>query len=119
MDKRAREGRKAGSEITAIVVRYMDGRPARMHDDTDDRGTEDVCIVYPGDTASDAAEWLMAERGFIRWCTKAEAVAELVMVTVPEPAYPGDLEATLQVGAEQANVSYGFVRIAELYAEAG
>lgn len=119
MDEAAEQNGQEGREVTALVVRYMDRRPARMHDGTPDGEEADMCIIYEPDTAQAAAAWLIAERGFTRWCTKAEAVAELVMVTVPMPEDPADLEATLQVAAEWANVSYGFVRFAVLYAEAG
>ena len=112
MDVETEEDRR--EYVTAIVVRYFDGRPAVIDDDTDD-----VCIVYQSDNPIAAATWLFAERGFDRWCPRSEAIAEIVMVTIPKPDNPADLEACLQVAARTAIVTWGYARVAELYAKAG
>ncbi|MDB5530753.1 MAG: hypothetical protein JWR51_3856 [Devosia sp.] len=100
-------------DLTALVVRYLDGRPVVLDEDSDD-----ICLVYEGDTAPAAAEWLFAERSFVR-CSPSEAMAEVVMVTMPEPADPAELEAFLQIAAQVSNITWGYVRVAKLYAEAG
>ena len=111
MDERtAEEGCK---DLTALVVRYLDGRPAVIDEDSDD-----ICLVYEGDTVPAAAEWLFAERNFVR-CSRSKAMAEVVMVTIPEPADPAELETFLQIAARVSNITWGYVRVAELYAEAG
>ncbi|MHA6731584.1 hypothetical protein [Devosia sp. A369] len=105
MDATAEEGGGQGNKVTAIVVRYFDGRPTVIDDDTDD-----VCIVYQSDTPIAAVDWLFAERQFDRWCRRSEAIAEVVLVTVPMPADPADLEACLHVAARTATVTWGYVR---------
>lgn len=95
------------------MVRYLDRLPAIIDDDSDD-----VCFVYEPDTALAAGQWLFAERAFGR-CRRSEAVAEVVLVTIPEPDHPADLERRLQVAAAMSNVTWGYVRASELYVKTG
>ena len=113
MGEAAAEGDEAGSTVTAIVVRYLDGRRIFIDDDSDD-----IVIVDVDDTTHHAAKWLFAERSFEK-CRRHDAVAEVCVVSVQSPSDPAELPGILQAAAATCRLSYGFVRVAELYSEVG
>jgi hypothetical protein len=110
MAKATKEAAK-GRTLTALVVRYLDGRQSLIDGDSDD-----VCPIYEPDTVTAAAQWLFDERAFER-CRRVDALAEVVLVTVLMPVDPAELQTTLHAATMSATVSFGYVRVAALYAE--
>lgn len=98
---------EGGATVTAIVVRYLDGRRIFIDDESDD-----IVIVDEDDETHRAAMWLFAERAFEK-CRRHQALAEICVVEVPDPSDPADLPAILQSAAAASQISYGYVRALE------
>lgn len=117
MDEGAEEGRE-GRTVRVFLVRSLDRpRSAWLHHIVDD----DI----------DSGQRLWAEFENFRkdeqleLCLPEEAEAEAVFATIIEPSTLAgeagivELMHRMDEAARAANVSYGFVRAAELYAKAG